>query len=92
MSFATGLTQSVLTRVTAADSIPYYGKLFPRRDEAHLRTVEALCFAWLVAIGALTWHGTIRLRQLFLAYLLLTWPSTGSATSPPIAMATPARR
>jgi hypothetical protein len=68
-----GLREWVLTRVTAAVTNPYYHKRFPKRDERHLKTVEALCFAWLVAIGALTWHGTIRLQHLLLAYLLLAW-------------------
>jgi len=75
--------------------------LYPAQEEALIELVSGANVVLatptgsgksLVAIGALTWHGTIRLRQLFLAYLLLTWPSTGSATSPPIAMATPARR
>jgi len=68
-----GLREWVLTRITAAVTNPYYRKRFPERDEVHLKTVEALCFAWLVAIGALTWHGTIRLQHLLLAYLLLAW-------------------
>ena len=68
-----GLREWVLTRVTAAVTNPHYRKRFPKRDERHLVTVEALCFAWLVAIGVLTWHGTIRLHHLLLAYLLLAW-------------------
>ena len=58
---------------SAAVTNPYYRKRFPKRDEWHLQTVEALCFVWLVAIVALVWHGTIRLQHLPLAYLLLAW-------------------
>jgi len=67
------LREWVLTRVSAAVSNPYYAKRFPERDEGHLKTVEALCFAWLVALGALTWQGAIRPQHLFLVYLLLAW-------------------
>ena len=40
-----GLREWVLTRVTVAVTNPYYRKRFPKRDELHLKTVEALCFA-----------------------------------------------
>ena len=68
-----GLREWVLTRVSAAVSNPYYRKRFPAREEAHLKIVEAMCFTWLVAIGALTWHGTIRVQHLLMAYLLLAY-------------------
>ena len=68
-----GLREWVLTRVSAAVSNPYYRKRFPARDEAHLKIVEAMCFAWLAAIGFLAWQGTIRVQHLLLAYLLLAY-------------------
>lgn len=66
-----GLRTWVLTRASAAVSNPYYSKRFPKRYEAHLRTVEVLCFVYLVAIAALLWRGSISGSQLFMGYLLL---------------------
>lgn len=68
-----GLREWVLTRVSAAVSNPYYRKRFAQREERHLQVVEAMCFAWLVALGALTWHGPIRVQHLLMAYLLLAF-------------------
>lgn len=65
-----GLREWVLTRASAAVSNPYYSKRFPKRDEAHLKVVEVLCFAYLVAIAALLWRGSISGWQLFMGYLL----------------------
>lgn len=67
------LREWVLTTVSAAVSNPYYRKRFPKQDEAHLQAVEAMCFAWLVILGALLWYGTIRVQHLLMAYLLLAW-------------------
>ncbi|NUZ05238.1 fatty acid desaturase [Schlegelella sp. ID0723] len=61
----------VLTRASAAVSNPYYRKRFPRRDERHLKMVEALCFAYLVVLGVLTWRGVIEARHLGRAYILV---------------------
>jgi fatty acid desaturase len=68
-----GLREWVLTRASAAVSNPYYSKRFPRRDEAHLRVVEVLCFAYLVVIAVLLWRGSISTSQLFMGYLLLAF-------------------
>jgi len=68
-----GLREWVLTRASAAVSNPYYNKRFPRRDEAHLRGVEALCFVYLVGIAGLLWHGSISAAQVFMGYLLLAF-------------------
>ncbi len=67
------LREWVLTSVSAAVTNPYYRKRFAKQDEAHLKAVEAMCFAWLVAIGGLLWLGTIRVQHLLMAYLLLAW-------------------
>ena len=67
------LREWVLTTVSAAVSNPYYRKRFPKQDEAHLKVVEAMCFAWLVTLGGLLWYGTIRFQHLLMAYLLLAW-------------------
>lgn len=68
-----GLREWVLTRASAAVSNPYYSKRFPKRDEAHLKLVEALCFVYLLAIAVLLWHGSISGVQLFMGYLLLAF-------------------
>jgi fatty acid desaturase len=67
------LREWVLTQASAAVSNPYYRKRFPKRDEAHLRIVEAACFVWLAAIAALTWRGVIGGSHLLMAYLLLAY-------------------
>ncbi|MFM9917717.1 MAG: fatty acid desaturase family protein [Rhizobacter sp.] len=68
-----GLREWVLTRASAAVSNPYYSKRFPKRHEAHLRVVEVLCFAYIVAIAALLWSGSISLAQFFMGYLLFAF-------------------
>ena len=67
------LRECVLTTVSAGVTNPYYRKRFPKQDEAHLQAVEAMCFLWLVTLGGLLWHGTIRVQHLLMAYLLLAW-------------------
>lgn len=68
-----GLREWVLTRVSAAVSNPYYRKRFPKRDEPHLRVVEALCLAYLALIAVLLWRGSISGTQFFMGYLLLAF-------------------
>lgn len=68
-----GLREWVLTRASAAVSNPYYRKRFPKRDEQHLRIVEALCFAWLAALAVLAWQGFVAWHQLVMAYVLLAF-------------------
>jgi fatty acid desaturase len=67
------LREWVLTHASAAVSNPYYRKRFPKRDERHLLIVEALCFAYLLAIAVLLWMRIIGFTQLLMAYLLLAW-------------------
>ena len=68
-----GLRQWVLTRASAGVTNPHYRKRFPEYHEAHLKVVEAMCFAWLATIGVLAWHGTITPSHLLMAYLLMTY-------------------
>jgi fatty acid desaturase len=68
-----GLREWVLTRASAAVSNPYYCKRFPKRDEAHLKTVEVLCLAYLAGIAVLLWLGTISVSQVAMGYLLLAF-------------------
>lgn len=68
-----GLREWVLTRASAAVSNPYYSKRFPKRDEAHLQTVEALCFAYLVVIALLIGQGWISATQILMGYLLFAF-------------------
>ena len=63
----------VLTSASAAVVNPYYRKRFPRQDEQHLMTVEALCFAYLCMIAALVVAGVIAGMHLLKAYLLLAF-------------------
>lgn len=67
------LREWVLTYISAAVSNPYYRKRFPKRDEGHLKVVEAACFAYLLAIGGLLWLGKVHGMDLFRAYLLLAY-------------------
>ncbi|MDB5998321.1 MAG: fatty acid desaturase [Rhizobacter sp.] len=67
------LREWVLVNVSAAVSNPYYRKRFPKRDEAHLKTVEVLCFAYLVAIAVLVGAGVFSMTQVMMAYLLLAF-------------------
>lgn len=66
-----GLRGWVLTRASAAVTNPYYRKRFPRRDEWHLKIVEALCFGYLLAIALLVRAGIVTGTHLLMAYLLL---------------------
>jgi fatty acid desaturase len=66
-----GLREWVLIHASAAVSNPHYRKRFPQRDEAHLRIVEALGFAYLVTIGVLVATGWITGWHLVMAYVLL---------------------
>lgn len=70
--FHPGLREWVLTATSAAVSNPFYRKRFPRREERHLLIIEALCFAYLVAIGVMLYTGVITGVDLFKAYVLLT--------------------
>jgi fatty acid desaturase len=67
------LREWVLTRFSAAVSNPYYRKRFPKREEGHLRVVEALCLAYIVTIGVLVGQGVVSGHELFLGYLLLAF-------------------
>ncbi len=67
------LREWVLTHASAAVSNPYYRKRFAKRDEGHLRIVEALCLAWLVTIAVLAWQGVVSGRQLGMGYVLLAF-------------------
>ena len=66
-----GLREWTLTRASAAVSNPYYSKRFPVRDEAHLRGVEFLAFAYVVAIALLVLAGWISWTQVLMGYLLV---------------------
>ena len=68
-----GLRVWVLTRASAAVSNPYYSKRFPKRDEAHLRIVEALCFGYLAVIAALLWQEAISPWHFAMGYSLLAF-------------------
>ncbi len=68
-----GLRVWVLTRASAAVSNPYYSKRFPKRDEANLRIVEALCFVYLAVIATLLWQDTVSAWQLLMGYSLLAF-------------------
>ena len=68
-----GLREWVLTRASAAVSNPYYSQRFPKRDEAHLRTVEALCFVYLAVIAALLWQEAISAWHFLMGYSLLAF-------------------
>ncbi len=68
-----GLREWVLTRASAAVSNPYYSKRFPKRDEAHLRLVEALCFGYLAVIAVLLWQEAISPWHFLMGYSLLAF-------------------
>jgi fatty acid desaturase len=70
------LRELALTYVSAAVSNPYYRKRFPKRDENHLKIVEAACFLWLLALATLAIRGTIGGADLLRAYLLLAFTLT----------------
>lgn len=63
----------VLTRASAAVSNPYYSERFPTRFENHLKIVEALCFAYIVALALLLWFDVISFTQVAMGYLLLAF-------------------
>lgn len=66
-----GLREWVLSCASAAVTNPYYRKRFPKRDEAHLKIVEALCFGYLLTIALLTYNQVITGTHLLMGYLLL---------------------
>jgi fatty acid desaturase len=68
-----GLRVWVLTRASAAVSNPYYSKRFPKRDEAHLRIVESLCFVYLAVVGGLLWQQMISPWHFLMGYSLLAF-------------------
>lgn len=68
-----GLREWVLTYTSAAVSNPYYRKRFPKRDETHLKVMEALCFVYLVGIALLVYSGIVTGSQLLMAYTLLAF-------------------
>lgn len=68
-----GFREWVLTATTAAVSNPYYRKRFPKRDENHLKIVEAMCFLYLAGLVALVVKGVITAHHLLLAYVLFAW-------------------
>lgn len=65
------LREWLLTAASAAVSNPYYRKRFPKEDEAHLRIVEVLCFAWLVFLAVMVARGHIGFIVIVKAYVLL---------------------
>jgi fatty acid desaturase len=65
------LREWVLIRVSAAVSNPHYRKRFPKRDETHLQIVEALCFAYLLAIAVLIGVGSVSFGEFCMGYALL---------------------
>ncbi|CAN5423135.1 fatty acid desaturase [soil metagenome] len=67
------LREWVLTRGTAAVSNPHYSKRFPKRDENHLKIVEAMCFVYLAGIGVAIWEGVFSWHFATMAYLLLAY-------------------
>lgn len=67
------LREWLLTRASAYVSNPYYRKRFPRDEEWHLSIVEWLCFAWLVALVALTVAGPLTGTHWLMAWVLLAW-------------------
>jgi len=71
--FHRGLREWVLTATSAAVSNPYYRKRFPKREQSHLTLVEALCFAYLIALAALIYTRAISGTQLLMAYALMAW-------------------
>lgn len=68
-----GLREWVLTAASAAVTNPYYRKRFPKRDEPHLRIVEALVFGYLLTLALLLRAGVVSGTHLAMAYLLLAW-------------------
>ena len=71
--FVPKLRHLVLTRASAAVSNPYYSERFPKRFENHLKIVEALCLAYIVALALLVWNDVISLTQVAMGYLLLAF-------------------
>jgi fatty acid desaturase len=67
------LREWVLTRATAYASNPYYRKRFPDNKRSHMLLVELLCFAWLLALLALTFAGPMTGTHWLMAWALLTW-------------------
>lgn len=67
------LRELVLTRATAYASNPYYRKRFPEQKRRHLLEVEILCFAWLLALLALTFAGPMTGTHWLMAWALLAW-------------------
>jgi fatty acid desaturase len=66
------LREWVLTGIRSAGaSNPYYRRRFPPADERHLMIVEALCFAWLLAIAVLVARGMLDWMVILKAYVLL---------------------
>jgi fatty acid desaturase len=71
--FSPKLRLWLLKRGTAYASNPYYRKLFPERELGHLKTVEVLCFGWLVFWLAMTVFGPVEPVHWFMAWLLHAW-------------------
>lgn len=66
-----GLREWALTRASAAITNPYYRKRFPKRDEGHLKLVEALCLVYLVGLALLLYWRVVTGTHLLMAYVLL---------------------